>query len=391
MSFSVSSTSALGIKQMPKDPSTWAERLALQQAKGLFRLPKPKPKGFADFCSNDFLGLGQQSLVLPNGLSAGATGSRHVSGLHAGLEELEKWAATFWGAERAVFFPTGFQANLGVIQAVATRHDVILMDERIHASLRDAARGTLAQTHFFAHNSVTDLEAWLQRAQAKRKAEGEIYVVTEGVFSMAGTRAPLAEMVAICNRFQAVLIVDEAHSVGLYGKAGRGCVDEVGLTERVPVRIFPLGKAAGVQGGLVVGSSALGQMLENFSRPLIYSTAPSPLLTWLVLDRLQAMGNAEEERTNLKQVEKRMNQVLVNRPFGAVVPVFTLDEKAWPAMLDTAVQAKLWVKPIRYPTVPKGEECLRITLHANQTDDELHRLGEWIRAFDLQPLRVQEG
>jgi len=391
MSFSVSLTSAPGIKQMPKDPTSWAERLALQQTKGLFRQPKPKPKGFADFCSNDFLGLGQQSLVLPTGISAGATGSRHVSGLHTGLEELEQWAATFWGAERAVFFPTGFQANLGVIQALATRHDVILMDERIHASLRDAARGTLAQTHFFAHNSVTDLEAWLERAQAKRTAEGEIYVVTEGVFSMAGTHAPLAEMVTLCDRFQAILIVDEAHSVGLYGKHGRGCVDATGLSARVPIRIFPLGKAAGVQGGLIVGSFALGQMLENFSRPLIYSTAPSPVLTWAVLDRLKAMADAEEERVNLKQVEERLDTLLVNRPVGAVVPVFTDDEKAWPAILETAVHAKLWVKPIRYPTVPKGEECLRLTLHSNQTDDELHRLGEWIRAFDLQPLRVQVG
>lgn len=376
---------------MAHDPASWQARLVAQQRKGLFRAARPRPQGWADFCSNDFLELAQEPLSLTADLGAGGTGSRLISGLHAALEQLEEWAARFWEAERAVYFPSGFQANLAVVQALATRHDVLLMDERIHASFHDASRLTLAPTNFFRHNSPADLEAWLQKLAQTRRPGGEIYVVTEGVFSMAATKAPLAEMVRLCQRYEATLVLDEAHSVGLYGRQGRGWADANGLAAEVPVRVFPLGKAAGTQGALVVGSGALGQLLENFARPLIYSTAPAPLLCAAVQNRLEAMAAADDRRKALAWVERLVHAAFPDAQPGAVLPVYPQQEEQWPALIAAAEEARLWVKPIRYPTVPKGEECLRITLHAGQTEDEIRRLLQWASAYDLCLLRVSEA
>lgn len=375
---------------MAHDPASWQSRLEAQQRKGLFRTARPRPQGWADFCSNDFLGLAQEPLSLNPDLVAGGTGSRLISGMHTALEQLEDWAARFWVAERAVYFPSGFQANLAVVQALATRHDVLLMDERIHASFHDAARLTLAPTHFFRHNSLADLEAWLKKLSQSRRPGGEIYVVTEGVFSMAATKAPLVEMVGLCQHYEATLVLDEAHSVGLYAREGRGWAEANGLSAEVPVRVFPLGKAAGTQGAIVVGSALLGQMLENFARPLIYSTAPAPLLCAAVQNRLEAMAAADDRRQALALVEAQVYAAFPNARPGAVLPVYPRQEEQWPALIAAAEEARLWVKPIRYPTVPKGEECLRLTLHAGQTEDEIRRLLQWASAHDLCPLRVSE-
>lgn len=363
------------------DPSVWQRRLAAQAASGLWRQSMPRPAGFADFCSNDFLGLAAQTY--PSSYSAGATGSRLVSGLHSELLELEAWAANWLCAERVVYFPTGYQANLAVLQALATRHDVVLMDERIHASLRDAARLTLARTHFFNHNDEADLARWL----AKPIPEGgQVYVVTESVFSMAGAQAPLPGLAAMCAQAGACLVIDEAHSVGLHGPAGSGlCVAEGVLPQ---VRILPLGKAAGTQGALVAGSAALGHLLENFARPLIYSTAPAPVLVATVLAQLQSLVNADTLRVRLSRQIEIASQIWPKALPGCIVPVAPREQAAWPALIMAAQQARLWVRPIRYPTVPKGEECLRITLHAYQTDEELQRLEAWAKAFDLQPLAI---
>ncbi len=363
------------------DPPAWHRRLASQAAKGLWRQPALRPAGFADFCSNDFLGLAHQAVVSPS--SAGATGSRLVSGLHTELIELEAWAAKWLGAERVVYFPTGYQANLAVLQALATRHDVFLLDERIHASLRDAARLTLARTHFFNHNDEADLARWLAKPLPDG---GQVYVVTEGVFSMAGTMAPLAGMAAICAQAGACLVIDEAHSVGLHGPAGSGlCIAQNVLPQ---VRILPLGKAAGTQGALVAGSAALGHLLENFARPLIYSTAPAPVLVSSALAQLQSLANADALRVRLSHQIEKASQIWPNALPGCIVPVAPRDPAAWPGLITAAHQARLWVRPIRYPTVPKGEECLRITLHAYQTDEELQRLEGWAKAFDIQPIPI---
>jgi len=375
---------------MVDDPASWQGRLEAQQRKGLFRAAKPRPEGWADFCSNDFLGLAQEPVSLNADLGAGGTGSRLISGMHAALEQLEAWAARFWQAERAVYFPSGFQANLAVVQALATRHDVLLMDERIHASFHDASRLTLAPTHFFRHNSLADLEVWLQKLYQTRRAGGEIYVVTEGVFSMAATKAPLLEMVTLCRRYEATLVLDEAHSVGLYGRQGRGWAEANGLAAEVPVRVFPLGKAAGTQGALVVGTYTLGRMLENFARPLIYSTAPAPILCAAVQNRLEAMAAADGRREALAGVERQVHAAFPEAMPGAVLPVYPRQEEQWPALIAAAEEARLWVKPIRYPTVPKGEECLRLTLHAGQTQAEIEGLLQWAQAYDLCPLRVSE-
>ena len=373
------------------EPTRWAHRLEQQRGKGLFRQPLPRPAGFADFCSNDFLGLGQESLQVPKGMVAGGTGSRHVSGLHKELEDLERWAAVWLGAGRAVYFPSGFQANLAVVQALATRHDVVLMDERIHASFHDAARLTLAKTHLFKHNSLDSLQQWLGKANASRPAGGEVYVVTEGVFSMAATQAPLAEMQALCRHHQAYLIVDEAHSLGFHGRQGRGLCEELEIDTEVAVRVFPLGKAAGSQGALVVGSALLGQMLENFARPLIYSTAPAPLLAWSVLNRLQKMAAADDRRLHVQALARQLAAHWHMPIAGPLFPVQPVGETAWPELLSAAAEARLWVKPIRYPTVPKGEECLRITLHAHQSEEEMTRLHDWLTRYELRPLHVSQG
>jgi len=356
------------------------------------------PDGKADFCSNDYLG------VVTNGLLAGAVveddahgsgGSRLLAGNYALIEAVEKTIADFHGAEAGLIYNSGYDANLGVLSCVPQRGDVVLYDALSHASIRDGIRLSFARAFAFAHNDMGDLERRLVAARSEKEVaigagagdggndQGQVFVITESVFSMDGDQAPLAGMMALCRRFGARLIVDEAHGTGIIGEKGEGLVQAMGLEDDCFARIHTFGKAVGCHGAIVVGSALLRDFLINFSRSFIYTTALPPAsiralgAAYALLPRL----NAERER--LHQLIERFRSAGIGferldsrTPIQVVVvpgntEVRTLAERLQAAGLD--------VRPILSPTVERGRERLRIVLHAFNTDEEVDRLIEGLQ------------
>ena len=236
------------------------------------------PSGI-DLVSNDYLGLAEHPYltgVMRNavaGLPAGSGGSRLLRGHHEIFESIEERLASFTGSESALLFGSGYAANIGLLQAIALPGDLIVSDERNHASLIDGIRLTKASTVIYPHQ---DLDALDTALRAPRK--GRAFVVTESVFSMDGDLTPLRDVCDIADRRDAVVIVDEAHATGMYGSRGSGRIEELGLRDRVVATIHTGGKALGSGGAWVAGSRALRDVLVNRARSFIFSTAPLPVL-----------------------------------------------------------------------------------------------------------------
>src|SRR5436190_3874515 len=230
------------------------------------------PKGgMIDFCSNDYLGIVKNDLLNRQSRfeqpdHSGATGSRLLTGNYKLIEETEQFIANFHNAEAGLIFNSGYDANVGLLSSVPQRGDTILYDYLSHASIRDGIRLSFAQSFSFQHNDLNDLEERL------KKATGNIFVVTESVFSMDGDLCPLKDLVTLCEKYNANLIIDEAHATGVIGKKGEGFVQTLNLESKVFARIHTFGKAIGVHGAIVLGSTSLRDYLINFARSFLYST-----------------------------------------------------------------------------------------------------------------------
>ncbi|MBC7616333.1 MAG: pyridoxal phosphate-dependent aminotransferase family protein, partial [Pedobacter sp.] len=256
-----------------------------------------------DFCSNDYLGLAQskelRSLVEieTNRLSNfknGATGSRLLSGNYLYTEETEQDIAEFHSSTAALLFNSGYDANVGLLSSIPQRGDTIITDELIHASLIDGARLSYAERFRFKHNNIIDLE------QKLKNAKGLCYVVIESIYSMDGDMAPLTEISQICSKYNANLIVDEAHAVGVFGDKGKGLVQQLGLEKKIFARIVTYGKALGTHGAAILGSNHLRQYLINFARSFIYTTA-APLHQIIAIKcayQLLAKHNYQQQLAN---------------------------------------------------------------------------------------------
>jgi 8-amino-7-oxononanoate synthase len=344
-----------------------------------------------DLCSNDYLGLARSETLRRavaaelhecEGLWAGATGSRLLSGNHIETEALETELASFHRAEAALLFNSGYVANSGFFSAVPQRHDTILYDEASHASIKEGIRLSFANAYSFRHNSVEDLETKLKRAS------GTVYVAVEALYSMHGDVAPLPELASLCQQYGAYLVVDEAHSNGIYGEKGEGLVAELGLEDKVFARILTFGKALGAHGAIVAGSAALKEYLVNFSRPFIYTTA-LPLHTIVTLKHAyRLLPEMQQERTQLKTLSVYLKKVLGAAGNVALNPGETPIHAVsgfTPATLSKLAQTLQHegfdVRPIFSPTVPKGQECLRIITHAYNTTSELDGLAAIISRF----------
>ncbi|MEI6945910.1 8-amino-7-oxononanoate synthase [Paraflavisolibacter sp. H34] len=334
-------------------------------------------EGLVDFCSNDYLGLAQERYEAAPGETgwAGATGSRLVSGNSATAEETERFLAAYHGAEAALIFNTGYMANVGLFSCIADRHATFVYDEQIHASIIDGMRLSGAKRHKFAHNDTADLERRLQAAT------GRVFVVVESLYSMDGDRAPLVEMAALCQTFAAALVVDEAHATGLYGQGGRGLVHQYGLEGQVWARIHTFGKAMGLHGAAVLGSSLLRSFLVNHARSFIYTTAPPPSLYAHIrqaYDRLPAAG-VDRLFARISQFQKVATaleplgiRVLANpSPIQAILVPGNEAAAAFAAHLRAE---GFFVKAILSPTVAGGTERVRICLHAFNTAAQVDHL-----------------
>ena len=332
-----------------------------------------------DFCSNDYLGITKRGLIEnrmqdhPDGpLPAGSTGSRLLTGNYSLIETTEEELARFHEAPCGLLFNSGYDANTGLLSCVPQRGDTILYDYLIHASLRDGIRLSYAQGIRFGHNRMDELE------QKLTAATGNTFVVTESVFSMDGDLAPLAEIAALCNRYGAHLVVDEAHATGVVGEQGEGLVQQLRLQQACFARIHTFGKACGAHGAIVLGSELLRNYLINFSRPFMYTTAPPPAGVAAVRASYKIFPGLQAERLHLQQLIKQFQAALL--PYRKLVSHTPVQGVVVPGNSQArAVATRLQgsgfdVRPILYPTVPKGEERLRIVLHAFNTEEEVEKL-----------------
>jgi 8-amino-7-oxononanoate synthase len=313
---------------------------------------------------------------------------------------LEEELATFHNTEAALVYNSGYDANIGLLSCVPQKGDTILYDSLSHASIRDGIRLSFAQAFSFQHNDVADLEKKLKSVLA---SAGSIYVVTESLFSMDGDFCPLDTIVELCARYSAFLIIDEAHATGVVGAKGEGLVQYKGLESACFARMHTFGKALGVHGAVVLGSTFLKEYLINFSRSLIYTTALPPASAGLIKASYQLFPGMEAERTHLGALIAQFQAALLpyervggaashTGPDGAspVSPIQASPGSPIQAVLipgneavkSVAAQlqgAGLDVRPILYPTVPKDTERLRIVLHAFNTHEEVELLVNLLR------------
>ncbi|MBO9573185.1 MAG: 8-amino-7-oxononanoate synthase, partial [Chitinophagaceae bacterium] len=302
-------------------------------------------------------------------LPSGSTGSRLISGNYPLIEKVEKDIAEFHDAEAALIFNSGYDANTGILSCVPQKGDTILYDALSHASIRDGIRLSFARSFSFAHNDVDDLEKKLQAA------EGNIFIITESVFSMDGDTAPLAEIIKLCKEYNAKLIIDEAHGIGVIGEKGEGLMQSLGLHKACFARIYTYGKAAGCHGAAIAGSQALKDYLINFCRQFIYTTALPASAVQTISAAYSMFPGMKNERQHLQKLVKTFHEnvgsLTISTSFtpiqGIIIPGNEQVKKASSFLRESSFD----VRPILYPTVPLSKERLRVVLHAFNTEDEV--------------------
>lgn len=352
------------------------------------------PSGI-DFTSNDYLGLSRHpalaaaaSQTLARDGFLGATASRLLRGHHMAHAELEAVAADFFGAEKALYFSTGFAANYALLTTLPDRRDAIVFDALVHASVRDGIRAADARAYKAAHNDVDAFRDALRRA--RDKGAHDIWICVESVYSMDGDLAPLAELRALAIEFDAMLIVDEAHATGIFGASGRGLAE--GFYDDRLIVLHTGGKALGAAGGLVCAPAVVIDYLINAARPFIYSTAPPPLIA-AAFQQALALVDAEPWRRTLlaslsDHAARVFERVLPGRALAAgsqIIPVIIGDAARTLHVADLAQAAGFDVRAIRPPTVPPGTSRLRISLSVERTEREINRLAN-VLADGLQDL-----
>lgn len=360
---------------MKKQNDYIQQKLKKREDDNAFRSLK-KNNGLIDFCSNDYLGFASEKEihVLDTELAKyGATGSRLISGNHQITEEVEDYLADFYQAESALIFNSGYNANVGLFSSLPQRHDTIIYDELIHASIRDGIKLSNANSFSFKHNNIEHLENKL------KNASGNIYVAVESIYSMDGDAAPLIEILNICNKYDAALIVDEAHSVGIYGK-GKGLSVELDIENDVFARIVTFGKAYGCHGAAVLGNKLLRDYLINYSRAFIYTTA-LPLHSILTIRKAhnflnQSLDRIQKLKENIECFQHltfNFKLLTLNSPSPIQCVIISGNNEV--KEMATQIQKNGFdVRPILSPTVPKGQERLRICIHSFNTTEQINKL-----------------
>ena len=336
------------------------------------------------FSTNDYLGLSQHPAVIESACRAardygwGSGASRLISGTTAPHMEFEQAAAAFLDKPAALMFSSGYAANTGLLTALLGRGDTVFADRLCHASILDGARYSGAKLIRYAHNDPNDLARRLDGAPAR----GKRLIVTDGVFSMDGDVAPLAELAQLAGRHGAIFMVDDAHGFGVFGPQGRGTPHMTGIHDRVDIHVATLGKALGGEGGFIAGSRALIDGLINFSRPFIYSTSPPAAqaaagLAALELVKSDAGGNLREKLVeNMRKMVQILEKIGYNtQPVEShIVPLIMGSDAKLTDCSRHFHERGLYVPAIRPPTVPSGGERFRVSLSAAHTKDDLERL-----------------
>ncbi|OXA94875.1 aminotransferase class I/II-fold pyridoxal phosphate-dependent enzyme [Flavobacterium hercynium] len=353
----------------------------------------PSFNNLIDFSSNDYIGfaksetifkLAHHYLIENDLIQNGATGSRLLSGNHSLYQNAESFIAEFHDVETALIFNSGYDANLGFFGAVPQRNDVIFYDELSHASIRDGIRMSNAKSYKFNHNDFEDLEELILKFQ-----DTNVYIVTESVFSMDGDSPNLEELVALSEKYNCYLVIDEAHTLGVFGDKGEGLLQYLDLHNRIFARIMTFGKGLGCHGAVILGSADLKEYLVNFARSFIYTTGLSPHAVSTILAAYQQLEIEKETIEKLRQNIVYFNQ---QKNLLGLKPMFVRSKSAIQSaivpgneqvkQLAQQLQDKGFdIKPILSPTVPEGQERLRFCVHSYNTTEEINEVLELLRDF----------
>ncbi len=343
-------------------------------------------------CSNNYLGLADHPRVraaageAAERFGAGAGASRLISGTMSPHRILETRLAAFKGSAAALLFGSGYLANTGIVAALAGRGEVVFSDELNHASIIDGCRLSRAETFVYRHRDTEHLEWGLRNAGSRARL-----IVSDGVFSMDGDVAPLAELVELAGRHRCLLAVDEAHGTGALGPGGRGAVAAAGLSGRVDVIVGTLGKSLGSYGAYVCATREVIELLVNKARPFIYSTAPPPPSVGAALAALDLLesrpGMVEQLRRNAAILREALSAqgLSTNGSRTQIVPITVGDARRAVALCERSLEGGVFAQAIRPPTVPAGTSRLRLTVMANHRADDLRRAARVIAraAFEL--------
>lgn len=352
--------------------------LTRREEANAFRVLKTT-NNLVDFCSNDYLGFSRSGEVFEGRQIKGAGGSRLLAGNYEQIEEMEAFLANFHQSEAALIFNSGYNANVGFFSAVPQKGDTIFHDELIHASIKDGMRLSFAKSYSFKHNDLNDLKSKLKRA------EGDVYVVVESVYSMDGDSAPLLDLVKFCEDHELILVVDEAHGVGVFGENGGGLVQNLGLTERVPVRVITFGKAIGAHGAAVLSAPLIKDFLINFCRSFIYTTALPPYAIQSLKSSYNLLQSGERTMelarkiTIFKSQFANVNSDVLISSDSAIQCVLVSGNESVKGLSESLFEQGFDVRPVLSPTVKEGRERLRICIHTFNSDKEIVQLAKAIK------------
>ena len=375
-----------------KFPEGLSRKLSLREQEGMFRVLQTH-EGLIDFFSNDYLGFASNPNLDPESGGEeispfqwnGSTGSRLISGNSKAHEELEMALAKFFRAESALLFNSGYDANIGLFSAVLQRQDAVFFDRLSHASIRDGISLSSASSYGFEHNDLGDLKKKISKARSRT---GQNYVIVESVYSMDGDEAPLEQLAEYCRSENLYLIVDEAHSTGVMGQDGSGMITTLGLENEVFARIHTFGKALGCHGAAVLGSEFLKKYLINFARSFIYTTALPPREVLRISGALKELEHSEQRDRLSLNIDAFLSEIenlnLTSNfiPSRSPIQSFLLPDSSDPEEIKKVFQEhKMGAKVIFSPTVPKGQERIRICIHSFNTSSEIRRILQLLSTF----------
>src|SRR3989339_2151351 len=338
-------------------------------------------KSYLSFCSNNYLGLAdhprikQAAIAAINQYGWGTGASRLVAGNMILHQELEKKIADFKGTEAALLFPTGYMANVGALCALVGREDIVIGDKLNHASIIDGCRQSGATFRVYPHNNVSQLESLLQKSSTYRRR----MVVADSVFSMDGDTAPLPEIVEIAQKYDAILMIDDAHATGVFGQHGKGMIEYYGLERKIDIIMGSLSKAIGSIGGFIAGEKCLIDFLKNKARSFIYTTALPPAAC---AASLAGMTLIQEDTSlidklweNVRYLKSQLSEFISNiSAESPIIPIIIGSAEDALTIPTRLYENGILLPAIRPPTVPLGTSRLRVSLMATNAKEEITKL-----------------
>ena len=382
---------------MKKFPQNLSDKLETRKQNNALRALPLQSKGI-DFSTNDYIGFSKsaaifnathQFLVDSNCIQNGATGSRLLSGNHGLYEQTEHFISQFHDSESALVFNSGYDANVGFFSCVPQKGDFILYDELCHASIRDGIQLSNAKSYKFQHNDYEDLERLILRCNSEHNLSAHIYIATESVFSMDGDTPDFDTLISISEKHNGYLVIDEAHALGVFGESGAGYLQMANFHNKVFARIITFGKGLGCHGAAILGSTDLKNYLVNFARSFIYTTALSPHSVATVLIAYQQL---EKEKTPIEKLRTNINSFNQQKQLLGLTPLFVRSKSAIQCAIipgnekvkniaSQLQQNNFDVKAILSPTVPEGQERLRICLHSYNSEAQIEELLRLLSTF----------